>query len=121
MEFLKNLSESIENAVDFVVEKNKKFNKINKIKSKIKKESNNMVEFYIKLGEHYYQDLRDVPNQEMQDLCNKIDDVKLEIKNLQEKLIKITHQESLSDYKKFLKDEGSDKIKTQPLKKPNEE
>ena len=105
MEFLRNLSETVNNAVDFVVEKNKKFAKITKVRKQLKKESNNIIKSYIKLGKHYYNDLRDVPNYEMQKLCQNIDVSKGEIKRLQDKLTEITNQGSLSDFEEFLKED----------------
>lgn len=113
MEFLKSLGETVNSAVDFVVEKNKKFTKITKIKRQIKKESNNIIKSYIKLGKHYYNELRDVPNYDMQNLCSSIDSSKSQIKKLQEKLVEVSNQGNLSNYNEFLKDEIEEPIEVE--------
>ncbi len=105
MEFLRNIGESVNSALDFVVEKNKKFNRINKIKKFIKKESNSIMKAYIKLGKHYYNELRDVPNYEMQNICTAIDNSKKEIKRLQEKLIEINSEDNVCDINELWEDE----------------
>lgn len=105
MEFLRNIGESVNSALDFVVEKNKKFNRINKIKKFIKKESNSIMKAYIKLGKHYYNELRDVPNYEMQNICTSIDNSKKEIKRLQEKLIEINSEDNVCDINELWEDE----------------
>lgn len=105
MEFLRNLGESVNSALDFVVEKNKKFNRINKIKKFIKKESNSIIKSYVKLGKHYYSELRDVPNYEMQNICNSIDNSKKEIKRLQEKLIEVNSEDSVCDFNELWDEE----------------
>lgn len=105
MEFLKNIGESVNSALDFVVEKNKKFNRINKIKRFMKKESNSIIKSYIKLGKYYYNELRDVPNYEMQNICTSIDNSKKEIKRLQEKLIEINSEDNICDFNDLWDDE----------------
>lgn len=105
MDFLKNLGETFNEAVDFVIEKNRKFNKAAKIKKQIKKESNAVVKAYITLGKHYYKDLRDVPNYDMQKLCNSIDYSKNEIKRLKNKLEEIKNEVNLSEFEEFVENE----------------
>ena len=60
---------------------------------------------YIKLGKHYYNELRDVPNYEMQNICTAIDNSKKEIKRLQEKLIEINSEDNVCDINELWEDE----------------
>lgn len=105
MDFLRNLGETFNDAVDFVVEKNRKFNKVTKLKKQIKKESNSVLKAYIALGKHYYNELRDVPNYDMQKLCNSIDNSKKEIKRLKDKLEEVKNEVDLSEFEEFVKDD----------------
>ena len=105
MEFLKNLGETFNDAVDFVVEKNRKFNKTTKIKKLIKKESNEIIKAYITLGKHYYNELRDVPNYDMQKVCNAIDASQKEIKRLKCKLEEVKNEVNLSEFEDFVEPE----------------
>ncbi len=98
MEFLKNLGETFNDAVDFVIEKNRKFNKTTKIKKLIKKESNEIIKAYITLGKHYYNELRDVPNYDMQKVCHAIDESQNEIKRLKIKLEEVKNEVNLSEF-----------------------
>ncbi len=102
MEFLKNLGETFNDAVDFVVEKNRKFNKTTKIKKLIKKESNEIIKAYITLGKHYYNELRDVPNYDMQKVCNAIEESQREIKRLKCKLEEVKNEVNLSEFEDFV-------------------
>ena len=105
MEFLKNLGETFNDAVDFVIEKNRKFNKTTKIKKLIKKESNEIIKAYITLGKHYYNELRDVPNYDMQKVCNAIDASQKEIKRLKCKLEEVKNEVNLSEFEDFVEPE----------------
>ena len=105
MDFLRNLGETFNGAVDFVIEKNRKFSKLAKLKKQIKKESNAVVKAYITLGKHYYSELRDVPNYEMQKLCKSIDDSKKEIKRLKNKLDEVNNEVDLSEFEEFVEDD----------------
>lgn len=105
MEFLKSLGETVNGAVDFVIEKNRKFNKTAKIKKLIKKESNSIIKSYITLGKHYYNELRDVPNYDMQKICDNIDLSQKEIKRLQKKLEDVNNEVDLSKFEDFIDDE----------------
>ena len=105
MEFLKNLGETFNGAVDFVIEKNRKLNKTTKIKKLIKKESNEIIKAYITLGKHYYNELRDVPNYDMQKVCNIIDASQKEIKRLKYKLEEVKNEVNLSEFKDFVEPE----------------
>lgn len=105
MDFLKNIGETVNTALDFVVEKNRKFTKITKIKRLIKKETDSIIRSYIILGKHYYSDLSDVPNKDMQKLCKSIDESKNEIRKLKEKLTEINSEESCSNFRDLLDDE----------------
>lgn len=105
MEFLKNLGETFNDAVDFVIEKNRKFNKTTKIKKLIKKESNEIIKAYITLGKHYYNELRDVPNYDMQKVCNAIDASQKEIKRLKSKLEEVKNEVNLSEFEDFVEPE----------------
>ena len=102
MEFLKNLGETFNDAVDFVIEKNRKFNKTTKIKKLIKKESNEIIKAYITLGKHYYNELRDVPNYDMQKVCNAIDASQKELKRLKCKLEEVKNEVNLSEFEDFV-------------------
>lgn len=104
MELFKNIGETVNNAVDYVIEKNKKFNKTTKLKRLVKKESNNIIKNYITLGKHYYNELRDVPNYDMQKLCKNIDESKKEIKKLKEKLIELDCEGNLSSVEDIIED-----------------
>ena len=104
MDFLRNLGETFNGAVDYVIEKNRKFSKVTKLKKQIKKESNAVVKAYITLGKHYYNELRDVPNYDMQKLCNSIDNSKQEIKRLKDKLEEVKNEVDLSDFEEFVED-----------------
>ncbi len=104
MELFKNIGETVNNAVDYVIEKNKKFNKTTKLKRLVKKESNNIIRNYITLGKHYYNELRDVPNYDMQKLCNDIDESKKEIKKLKEKLLELDCEGNLSSVEDIIED-----------------
>ena len=104
MDFLRNLGETFNGAVDFVIEKNRKFSKVTKLKKQIKKESNAVVKAYITLGKHYHNELRDVPNYDMQKLCNSIDNSKQEIKRLKDKLEEVKNEVDLSDFEEFVED-----------------
>lgn len=105
MEFLKNLGETFNDAVDFVIEKNRKFNKTTKIKKLIKKESNTIIKSYITLGKHYYNELRDVPNYDMQKVCSIIDASQKEIKLLKDKLDEVKNEVNLSEFEDFVEPE----------------
>lgn len=107
MEILRTLGETVNSAVDFMVEKNKKFTRTARIKKFIKKEQNTMIRAYITLGKHYYGELRDVPNYDMQQVCGCIDKSKREIKRLQERLAEINNEENLSDFDDFLYQDSS--------------
>ena len=104
MDFLRNLGETFNGAVDFVIEKNRKFSKVTKLKKQKKKESNAVVKAYITLRKHYYNELRDVPNYDMQKLCNSIDNSKQEIKRLKDKLEEVKNEVDLSDFEEFVED-----------------
>lgn len=106
MDFLRNLGETFNGAVDFVIEKNRKFSKVTKLKKQIKKESNAVVKAYITLGKHYYNELRDVPNYDMQKLCNSIDNSKKEIKRLKDKLEEVKNEVDLSEFEEFVEDDS---------------
>lgn len=106
MDFLRNLGETFNGAVDFVIEKNRKFSKVTKLKKQIKKESNAVVKAYITLGKHYYNELRDVPNYDMQKLCNSIDNSKKEIKRLKDKLEEVKNEVDLSEFEEFVEDDN---------------
>ena len=108
MGFLKNFGETVNNAVDFVVEKNKKFTKISKLKRLIKKESDFIIRAYITLGKHYYSDLRNVPDKEMQKICNDIDLKKLEIKKLKRRLVEVNEEQNYNKYRDLVDDEPID-------------
>lgn len=110
MEFLKNLGETVNGAVDFVIEKNRKFNKTTKIKKLIKKESNSIIKSYITLGKHYYNELRDVPNYDMQKICNDIEMSQKEIKRLQKKLEDVGNEVNLSQFENFIDDENQAEV-----------
>lgn len=99
MDFLKNIGETVNSALDYVVEKNRKFTKSAKIKRLIKKESNAIIKSYVTLGKHYYNDLRDVPDNEMKKVCEAIDESKKEIVKLKEKLVQINMEENFSGYR----------------------
>lgn len=99
MDFLKNIGETVNSALDYVVEKNRKFTKSAKIKRLIKKESNAIIKSYVTLGKHYYNDLRDVPDSEMKKICEAIDESKKEIAKLKEKLVQINMEENFSGYR----------------------
>lgn len=105
MDFLRNLGETFNGAVDFVIEKNRKFSKVAKIKKQIKKESNAVIKAYITLGKHYYNELRDVPNYEMQKICYSIDTSKKELKRLRDKLEEVKNEVSLSEFEEFVENE----------------
>ncbi len=105
MDFLRNLGETFNGAIDFVVEKNRKFSKVAKIKKQIKKESNSVVKAYITLGKHYYNELRDVPNYEMQKICYSIDTSKKELKRLRDKLEEVKNEVNLSEFEEFVENE----------------
>ena len=102
MEFLRNVGETVNSAIDFVVEKNRKFTKTAKIKRLIKKESDSIIRSYITLGKHYYEDLRDVPDNAMKKICDSIDESKKEISKLKERLIQVNMQGNYSDYRNFV-------------------
>ncbi len=110
MEFLKNLGETVNGAVDFVIEKNRKFNKTTKIKKLIKKESNSIIKSYITLGKYYYNELRDVPNYDMQKICNDIEMSQKEIKRLQKKLEDVGNEVNLSQFENFIDDEDQAEV-----------
>ena len=110
MEFLRNLGETFNGAVDFVIEKNRKFSKVVKLKKQIKKESNSVVKAYITLGKHYYNELRDVPNHEMQKICCSIDTSKKEIKRLRDKLEEVKNEVDLSDFEEFVENEEPNEV-----------
>ncbi|MDQ5983792.1 MAG: hypothetical protein RUMPE_00820 [Eubacteriales bacterium SKADARSKE-1] len=105
MDFLKSLGETVNDAVDFIVEKNRKFTKITKIKRLIKKETDSIIRSYINLGKYYYSELRDVPNKDMQGLCESIDVSKNEIKKLKEKLSEVNSEENCSNFRDLLDNE----------------
>ena len=65
----------------------------------IKKESNAIIKSYVTLGKHYYNDLRDVPDNEMKKICEAIDESKKEIAKLKEKLVQINMEENFSGYR----------------------
>ena len=108
MDFLKNIGETVNSAVDFVVEKNKKFTKITRLKRLIKKESDSIIRAYITLGKHYYKDLKDVPDKEMQKVCSNIDASKLEIKKLKKRLIEVNSEQDYSKFRDLVEDEPID-------------
>lgn len=108
MDFLRNLGETFNGAVDFVIEKNRKFSKVTKIKKQIKKESNDVIKAYITLGKHYYNELRDVPNYDMQKLCNSIDNSKKEIRRLKDKLEEVKNEVDLSEFEEFVDEDSAE-------------
>lgn len=106
MDFLRNLGETFNEAIDFVVEKNKKFSKVTSLKKQIKKEANIVAKAYITLGKHYYSELRDVPNRDMQKICDDIDCAKKEIRRLKDKLEEVKNEVNLSEFEELItKDE----------------
>lgn len=88
---LNGIGEAINGAIDFISEKKKKIVEISKIKRYIKRETNTLVKSYIALGKHYYAELRDVPNKDMQRICNLIDFSRCEINRLKTKLEEINN------------------------------
>ena len=89
MKILRSIGEAFGNAIDYVSEKKRKFDKTTRIKKCIRQETSEMVKNYIKLGKYYYAELRNVPNNDMQRICSAIDDSKCEIKRLKCKLDEI--------------------------------
>lgn len=89
--FLSSISDAVNGTIDFIAEKKKKFVKTNRIKRYIKRETNTLIKGYIALGKHYYSELRDVPNKEMQRVCKLIDASRCEIKKLKNKLHEINY------------------------------
>lgn len=105
MSILNGIGEAINGAIDFISEKKKKFVKTNRIKRYIKKETNNLIKSYIALGKHYYSELRDVPNNKMQHICNLIDSSKCEISRLKTKLEEINDNCDINCYCDVLNDD----------------
>ena len=105
MSILNGIGEAINGAIDFISEKKKKFVKTNRIKRYIKKETNNLIKSYIALGKHYYSELRDVPNNKMQHICNLIDSSKCEISRLKTKLEEINDNYDINCYCDVLNDD----------------
>ena len=99
---MKKLGSTFNGAIDLVVEKNRKFSKITQIKKLIKKESNSIIKAYITLGKHYYAELRDVPNYDMQKVCSQIEESNKEIKRLKKKLEEIKNEINLSDFAEMI-------------------
>ena len=105
MNILKSIGEAVNNAVDYISEKKRKFDKINRIKKCIKQETSAMVKNYITLGKHYYSELRNVPNKDMQRICSAIDSSKNEIKRLKYKLEDINNGCDIKCYCDTIDDE----------------
>ena len=108
MDFLKSIGEAVNSAVDFVAEKNRKFTKTNNLKRLIKKESDSIIRSYITLGKPYYNDLRDVPDKDMQKICDSIDKSKLEIKKLKRHLFEVNNEQDYSKFRDLVDDDSSD-------------
>ena len=89
MGIIKGISDYVNGAIEYMSEKKRRFDKISRIKRRIKQETSSVVKGYIVLGKHYYKELRDVPNKEMQRVCSTIDDNIREIEQLRCKLEEI--------------------------------
>ena len=89
MGIIKSISDYVNGAIEYMSEKKRRFDKISRIKRRIKQETSSVVKGYIVLGKHYYKELRGVPNKEMQRVCSTIDDNIREIEQLRCKLEEI--------------------------------
>ena len=105
MGILSSISDAVNGTIDYIAEKKKKFIKTNRIKRYIKKETNALIRGYIALGKHYYSELRDVPNKEMQRVCKLIDASRCEIKKLKNRLHEINYDSDVKCYCDVLDDE----------------
>lgn len=94
MNILKNVTKSITDAVDYVVEKNKVNAKLNRLKIVMRHEAKILTKSYVKLGKYYYENLRDSANEENKALCESIDISLERLKKAQEKY---TEYKNISD------------------------
>lgn len=83
------MAEKLSDLTNCIIEKNKKAAKNNKLKMFIRNERKMIDKRYYELGKYYYNNLRDSIDEEAEKICKKIDNSKITISNVQDKLREI--------------------------------
>lgn len=87
MNFFDNIGTGITQAIDTVVEKNRRLAYTNRLKYVIKSETETLNRAYIALGKHFYKDLKGDPESaEVERLCKVIDVAQERLKKAQDRL-----------------------------------
>ncbi len=92
--FWASLTGSVSDAVDYIVEKNRKAALINRVKTVIRSEEKNIDRAYRELGKYYFQNLRDASNIETEHLCESIDHSNQRIDRAVTKLEELTGEDA---------------------------
>lgn len=94
MSFFKKFTGSVVTAKDFVVEKKKKTDLINKLRNAIKNEKIIADKAYLALGRYYYNNLRDDTNPVTESRCCQIEEAEVKIEQARAHLTKIYEEEA---------------------------
>lgn len=86
MDLLKNVTDSVTKAVNFVVDQNRRAALINRLKIVIGNEKEVKARAYIELGKYYYKTMRDEENEETESLCRRVDNSDRRLKKAYAKL-----------------------------------
>ncbi len=87
MNFLSNIGTGITQAIDTVVEKNRRLAYINRLNYVIKGETETLNRAYIALGKHFYKNLNgETQNTEVERLCKVIEVAQERLKKAQDRL-----------------------------------
>ena len=88
MNFLKNIGKAVENAANYVGEKNRRAARLNRIRSVIRCQEKAAEKEYIALGRYYYYSLRDKGNAVTEPHCAALDQIEERLDGALEQLEK---------------------------------
>ncbi len=95
MDFLKNITDTITDVKDYVVEKNKRSTLIAKLRSTVRNEKIRADKAYIALGRYYYHNLRDELNLATEPYCTEIEEAEQRIEQANSHLEKIYSEDMI--------------------------
>lgn len=90
MQLLKYVQGGVTGALNYVVDKNRNFSLISKVKHIIREEERHANEAYIALGKYYYHHLRDAENNETEFYCAEVDRAERRLQRAEMKLEELT-------------------------------
>ena len=101
MKILSTFASHVTQAIDFVVEANRKAALINRLKLVIKSEEKNIDRAYIALGKYYFNHLRDKGLEEPERHCAALENSKRRLDRALTKLEELTEDDDEEDYEEY--------------------